>query len=103
MPPNGARGGYVARGMAALDKAKPDWPQRLDLAAFDMSRPGRSVLVQLFGSMDRGLAELGIAPGRAAAYGFLDIDPDEVSTWQVLITRLIEDGPSGRPPLPPTE
>jgi hypothetical protein len=53
--------------------------------------------------MDRGLAELGIAPGRAAAYGFLDIDPDEVSTWQVLITRLIEDGPSGRPPLPPTE
>jgi hypothetical protein len=86
-----------------LDKAKPDWPQRLDLAAFDMSRPGRSVLVQLFGSMDRGLAELGIAPGRAAAYGVLDIDPDEVSTWQVLITRLVEDGPSGRPPLPPAE
>jgi hypothetical protein len=104
MPSNGASGGYAARGMAVLTKARPDWPQRLDLATFDMSRPGRSMLVQLFGSMDKGLAELGIPPDQAAAYGFLDIDPAEVRTWLVLITtRLVEDGPSGRPPLPPIE
>jgi hypothetical protein len=104
MPIDGANGGYAGRGMAALNKARPDWPQRLDLATFDMSRPGRSMLVQLFGSMDKGLAELGIAPDQAAVNGFLDLDPAEIRTWLVLITtRLAEDGPSGRPPMPPTE
>src|SRR5690348_13694782 len=66
---------YTAvRGIAVLTRAKPDWPQRVDLATFDMSRPGRSMLVQLFGSMDRGLPELGIAPDQAVVYGFLDLD-----------------------------
>lgn len=62
MPTNGASGGYAVRGMAVLTKAKPDWPQRVDLAMFDMSRPGHSMLVQLFGAMDRVL--LSLAPPR---------------------------------------
>jgi len=47
MRTNGAGGGYAGRGMAALTKARPDWPHRLDLATFDMSRPGRSMLVRV--------------------------------------------------------
>jgi hypothetical protein len=71
MPTSGASGGYTARGMAVLNEAKPHWPQRVDLATFDMSPPGRSMLVQMFGSMDKGLANIGIPPDRAAAYEFL--------------------------------
>jgi hypothetical protein len=33
------------------------------------------MLAQLFGSMDKGLADLGIHPDGAAAYEFLDLDP----------------------------
>jgi hypothetical protein len=67
-------GGRVTRGLTALDEVLPSWPRRIDLATFDSDRPGRSLLVQLFGSMDEGLKRLGIPPDQAAAYAFLDLD-----------------------------
>jgi hypothetical protein len=58
----------------------------------------------LFGSTGKGLADLGIHPGEAAAYGFLDFDPAEVCTWLALISaRFLEHGPPERPPVPSIE
>jgi hypothetical protein len=86
MPTNGASCGCAARGMAGLSEAKPGWAQQLDLATFDRSRPGCSRLVQLFGSLGKGLADLGIHPDDAAACEFLDLDPAEVRTGLALIS-----------------
>jgi hypothetical protein len=92
----------VTRDYAALNKAVPGWLESIDLATFDMSRPGQSLLTQLFGSPAEGLKRLGIPEDEAGDRSFGDTDPAEVRIWLVLITTVLaENRPSGRPPPPP--
>ena len=95
------QGRPAGRGFAEISRAEAFWPRLLDLATFDMSRPARSLLVQLYGSADEGLVKLGIPPDKAGEYGFEDRDYAEVCTWLVLITTaLAEAGPPEPAPAP---
>ncbi len=64
-------------GAGHFDQVRPDWASDVDPDGLDMSRPGRTVVDQLYPDGD-GLTELGLSPGDAVANG-LELDPTDPS------------------------
>jgi hypothetical protein len=64
----------IDRGIAALDRNKPDWRDHVDASTLDMGSPTRCVLGQVFGFYPTGKRELGFVEG--LDYGFsISLDP----------------------------
>jgi hypothetical protein len=61
----------VERGAAYLDEVEPEWAERVDPYALDMSQCHRCVLGQLDGDYDNGLTKRGLSERDALRLGFL--------------------------------
>lgn len=74
----------IEKGIALLNKRKPDWLEKISLGTFDM---GSGFLGQIFTSFLRGQIDLTLTNSKAAEHGFYvdSDDPEEYDPiYQIL-------------------